>query len=156
LRGHRPVLKRVTRERRVLSTAIGLTISGKIYKRHFARAIDGAGVIVALEHIGRYVGSPWILIWDGAPIHRSRVVQDYLAQHPEIIVERLPPYAPEVNPEEYCHGNVKEHLRNATPNSRHELQAMVDRGFARLRQRPDLLLSFIRHAGLSVNQLWLN
>lgn len=156
MRGCRPVLKRVTKERRVLSTAVGLTISGKIYKRHFAKAIDSAGVIVALEHIGRHVGRPWILIWDGAPIHRSRMVQNYLAQHPEIIVEQLPPYAPEVNPEEYCHGNIKEHLRNATPASRDELQAMVDRGFARLRQRPDLLLSFIRHAGLAVNQLWLN
>jgi hypothetical protein len=30
----------------------------------------------------------------------------------------------------------------------------VDRGFARLRQRPDLILGFFRHAGLSVTQLW--
>ena len=148
------MLKRVTTERRVLSTAVALTLSGKIYKRHFNKPIDGPGVVAALEHIGRQVGGIWILIWDRAPIHRSKVVRNYLAQHPEIIEEQLPPYAPEINPEEYCHGNVKEHLKNATPASREELRAMVDQGFARLRHRPDLLLSFIHQAGLFVNQLW--
>jgi transposase len=102
---------------------------------------------------GRY-GDKWILIWDRAKIHRSGKIQKYLAQHPEIIVEWLPPYAPEINPEEYCHGNVKEHLKNATPETREELRAMVDSGIARLRKRPDLILGFIHHAGLSLKQLW--
>jgi transposase len=30
----------------------------------------------------------------------------------------------------------------------------ADNGFARLRHRPDLIISFIHHAGLSVKQLW--
>jgi hypothetical protein len=37
-RGQRPILSRVTRDRRVLTTAVGLTVSGKIYKRHFEAA----------------------------------------------------------------------------------------------------------------------
>jgi hypothetical protein len=75
---------------------------------------------------------------------------------PEIIVEWLPPYAPEINPEECCHRNVKERVKNATPEMREELRVMVDDGFARLRNRPDSILGFIHHAGLSVKQLWLN
>lgn len=50
-RGERPLLRRVTKERRVLSTAVGLTISGKIFKRHFERAMRGEEVIAALEHL---------------------------------------------------------------------------------------------------------
>jgi hypothetical protein len=38
----------------------------------------------------------------------------------------------------------------------YELLTIVNRGFARLRHRPDLTLSFFRHAGLSVKQLWSN
>jgi transposase len=155
-RGQRPVLRRVTSQRRALSTAIGLTLSGKIYKRHFATAIDSDRVLIALQHIGRRLKGNWIRLWDRAQIHRSNKVKAYLAQHPEIIVEWLPAYAPELNPEEYCHGNVKEQLRNVTPASREELRSMVDGGFARLRKRPDLILGFIHHAGLSVKQLWLN
>lgn len=155
-RGKRPALRRVTLQRRVLSTAVALTLSGKIYKRHFDKAMDSNRVIIALRHIGRRIKGQWILIWDRAKIHRSHKVEAYLAQHPEIMVEWLPAYAPEVNPEEYCHGNVKERVKNATPETREELRALIDGGFARLRKRPDLILGFIHHAGLSVKQLWLN
>ncbi|MDQ3815505.1 MAG: transposase [Armatimonadota bacterium] len=152
-RGHPPVLRRKSL-RRELSSAVGLSLRGKIYKRHFGRPIDGAAIIVALDHIRRQVGGKFILVWDRAPTHRARVVTDYLGQHREISVEWLPAYAPELNPEEYCHGNVKDRIRNSTPQSVSEIQALVDRGFARLRRRPDLLLGFFRHAGLTVNQLW--
>jgi transposase len=155
-RGKRPILRRVTRQRRVFSTAIGLTLSGKIYKRHFDGAINGERVIQALNHGGRHMPGRWILVWDRAPIHRSKKVTVYLAEHPEIVVEWLPPYAPEINPEEFCHGNVKQQIKNATPVDKYELLTIVNRGFARLRHRPDLILSFFRHAGLSVKQLWSN
>ncbi len=73
----------------------------------------------------------------------------------EIIVEPLPKYAPERNPEELCHGNVKRHLKNATPSDTLQVRQLLDRGFARLRRRPDMLLRFIHRAGLVVKQLWL-
>lgn len=153
-KGRRPIVHRVERERRALSTAVSLTLSGKIYKRHFSGSMHSKQVIAALRHLRRHVPGVLILIWDGASIHKSRETKAYLAQHPEIIVEPLPAYAPEVNPEEYCHGNVKQHLKNVTPDAEDELSDLLDREFARLRHRPDLLLNFIHHAGLVVNRLW--
>ena len=155
-RGQRPVVRRVTHERRVLTTAVGLTWSGNIYKRHFAGGMDSHDVITALKHLRRHLPEGFILICDHAPIHTSEETLRYLFEHPEIIVEPLPKYAPELNPEEYCHGNVKTHLANATPTDSAELCQSIDRGFARLRRRPDLLLGFIHAAGLSVKQLFLN
>lgn len=111
-------------------------------------------VIKALKHIHRYLPEGFVLIWDGASIHTSGETKVYLAEHPEIIVEPLPPYAPELNPEEYCHGNVKQRLKNATPGDVTAVIEHLDRGFARLRHRPETLLHFIHHAGLSVRQLW--
>jgi transposase len=95
-----------------------------------------------------------LIIWDRASIHRSRETRAYLKTQAELSVEHLPAYAPELNPEELCHGNVKAHLKNVTPDTTDEVCAMLDRGFARLRRRPDLLYRFIRHAGLVVKQLW--
>ena len=152
-RGKRPILHRVESERRGLSTAVGLSLSGKIYKRHFAGSMKSAQVVDMLKHLQRHLPGPLILIWDRASIHKSRETQKYLNAHPEIREERLPAYAPELNPEERCHGNVKAHLKNATPDTVREITAMLDRGFARLRRRPDLLYQFIRHAGLVVKQL---
>lgn len=147
-------MRRVTKQRRVLSTAVGLTVSGRIYKRHFRQAIAGTDLVVALEHLRRHIGGPFILIWDRAPTHRAGVVRRYLADHPEITIEWLPPYAPEINPEESCHGNVKQHLRNATPANVGEMGRLVDGAFARLRHRRDLILGFFHHAGLTIKQLW--
>ena len=153
-KGKRPVLRRVTSERRGVSTAVGLTLSGRIYKRHFKGGMKSAQAIQALQHLQTHLSGRFVLIWDGAPIHKSRATKDYLAQHPEIMIEPLPPYAPDLNPEEYCHGNVKQNLKNATPAIVVEVRTFLDRGFARLRRRPDMLLNFIHHAGLPVRQLW--
>lgn len=146
---------RVTKDRRALSTAVALTLSGKIYKRHFEGSIKSKNLIETLEHVQRQIPGKIILIWDQARIHLSKITKAYLHEQPEIHVEELPAYAPELNPEEYCHGNVKQHLKNARPASKQEIRSMINRGFARLRRRPDLLLGFFHAAGLSVRQLRL-
>ncbi len=137
------------------STAVGLTLSGEIYKRHFVGGMKSQQVVQALAHMHRHLPEGFILVWDGGKIHKSDETKAYLAAHPDIVVEWLPPYAPELNPEEYCHGNVKKRLKNATPANAREICQLLDRGFARLRRRPDLLLSFFHEAGLAVKQLWL-
>ncbi len=152
----RPIVHRVTRDRRALTTVAALTLSGKIYKRYFDGGMDSDDVLLALEHLRRFMPEGFVLICDQAPIHTSPAVLAYLFDHPEIIVEPLPKYAPELNPEEYCHGNVKAKEANATPADRSEMRQVLDRGFARLRRRPDLLLGLINAAGLPVRQLWLS
>ena len=155
LKGHRPILRRVTKERRAVSTAIGLTIGGKIYQRHFIGGLKSKQIVQTLAHLLAYLPDGFILVWDRGRIHTSKETKAYLARQTTIAVEWLPPYAPELNPEEYCHGNVKKRLKNATPASAEEICGLLDQGFARLRRRHDLLLSFFHEAGLSVNQLWL-
>jgi transposase len=149
--GRTPVLRRVSKRRQV-STAIGLTTSGRICKKHFDNAIHGEDTVAHLEQLRRQVPGAMILIWDRLQAHRSAVVKAFLAEHSEIDVEWLPAYAPELNPEEECHGNVKQGMRNATPETEAEIREQADRGFARLRRRPDLLLNFFLHAGLRVKR----
>lgn len=149
------MFRRVTSDRRALSTAVALTLSGRIYKRHFNGSIKSEQIIEALQHLQRQLPGKIILIWDRARIHISKKVRTHLSDHPEIEVEFLPAYSPELNPEEYCHGNVKQGLKNARPTCKSEIRSMLDRGFARLRHRPDLLLSFFHRAGLPVRKLRL-
>jgi len=152
--GQRPVLRRIEYDRRGVSTAVGLTLGGKIYKRHFAGGMTSQHVVQVLKHFLRYLPQGFVLLWDRASIHKSKETNAFLELHPEIRPEFLPAYAPELNPEEYCHGNVKQRFRNATPANTRQVRRMLDQGFARLRRRPDLLLHFFHAAGLTVNQLW--
>jgi transposase len=153
-KGQPPQLKRITTFRRETSTMVGLTISGQIFKRHFDGSVNAEKLIVGLEHLRRHIQKPIILIWDRSPVHRAKIVTAYLEKHPEIHREHLPGYAPELNPEEYCHGNVKRRLKNAIFYSKSEIRYGLDRGFSRLRKRPDILLGCFQHAGLNLNQLW--
>jgi transposase len=153
-KGETPVLKRHGRFRRETSTMAGLTISGKIYKLHFDGSIDSAKLLVGLEHFRRHIKKPFILIWDQSRTHKSLLVKEYLEKHTDIYVEYLPAYAPELNPEEYCHGNVKRRMKNAIFHSKAEIRSRLNQGFARLRKRSDILLGFFHHAGLELNQLW--
>lgn len=153
-RGRTPVLKRVGKFRRELSTMVGLTISGKIYKRHFPKAIRAKQIVAGLEHFRQQIGRPVIVVWDQSRTHRAKLVKAYVAKQADLYLEELPAYAPQVNPEEYCHGNIKRRLRNLVPNDVAEIRHHLDAGFARLRRRPDQLLAFFHHAGLSLKQLW--
>jgi transposase len=132
----------------------GLTISGKIYKRHFDGSIDTEKLLDGLEHFHQHIQGAIILIWDQSRTHKALLVKAYLEKHPEIHVEYLPSYAPELNPEEYCHGNVKRRMKNAIFHSKIEIRNSLNKGFSRLRKRPDILLGFFHHAGLELNQLW--
>jgi transposase len=95
---------------------------------------------------------PIILLWDGLAAHRSRRMLAYLArERPWLQVERLPAYAPDLNPVEQLWGNVKgRDLANLCPTEILALRRPLRCGFARVRHHPDLAFSFLRHAGLRV------
>ncbi|EMI68196.1 DDE family endonuclease domain protein [Leptospira noguchii str. Bonito] len=43
-----------------------------------------------------------LLVWDNLSVHKSKAVNVFLQQHTKRLrVEFLPPYAPELNPQEY-------------------------------------------------------
>jgi transposase len=64
------------------------------------------------------MGRPLIVVWDRLPAHRAKKGQEFLTAHEEDYqVEWLPPYSPELNPEEPCHGVVKQEMLNALPSS---------------------------------------
>ncbi|MFO0887904.1 MAG: transposase [Isosphaeraceae bacterium] len=95
---------------------------------------------------------PMTVLWDQSKIHeRSSVVKRYLARHPEIVTEDFPGYAPEANPDEGVWGWAKYHrMPNYAPEGTAELRSRLWHELSSLRERPDLLASFIRHAEIPV------
>ena len=78
------------------------------------KAYRGEDVVRFLRHLVRYIAGKLLVLWDGAPIHRSRAVTEYLAQggaH-RIHLEQLPSYAPELNPAEGISNYLKRYPLN--------------------------------------------
>jgi transposase len=91
------------------------------------------------------------LVWDGLPSHKSRDMTAYLRrQRSWLTVERLPGYAPELNPTELVWGNVKgRELANLCADNIDDVEDAVHTGLGRVGRSPTLAYAFLRHAGLS-------
>jgi transposase len=109
------------------------------------RVVDFLGQLVA------QVDAPMVLIWDRLNAHRAYRVQEYLAEHPQLVTEFFPPYAPELNPIEYVWGYLKLNpLANLAFFDLEQLVTTARSHTRSLQRKPDLLRSFLKHSPLSL------
>jgi transposase len=97
-------------------------------------------------------GQQVILLWDGLPSHRSRLMSEFLAkQRHWLEVRRLPAYAPELNPVEGLWANLKgQELANRCETQVQRLAWVAEDGADRVRADRHLLFGFLHHAGLQL------
>lgn len=80
---------------------------------------------------------------------------DYFARHRRLVVEAFPPYAPELNPVDNVWSYVKyNRLPNYAARNLYDLRQRITRELCRLQKRPDLLRSFFKHTGLSLDPIY--
>jgi transposase len=134
-----------------LSAISALSPEGKLYFHSQDHAFNSEDVVACLEHLRREVPGRMVMIWDGAPIHRSHTIREFLIHgaSQRIHLERLPAYAPELNPDEGVWPQLKGvELRHVCgfdlPHLRGELRDAVKR----VRRTPRLLRGFFQGAGL--------
>jgi transposase len=126
--------------------------TGKRFKANMIAAISNTGTLrfrvfderftgpLFLDFLKRLVkdakGRKLMLIVDGHPAHRAKVVRDWAAAHPDLIeLHFLPGYSPELNPAEMLNQDVKTNaLGRRRPLTLTELKTDV-RGFLRSCQR---------------------
>jgi transposase len=92
-----------------------------------------------------------ILVWDRWMVHRS-AARRLLERFPKRIrIEWLPPYAPDLNPDEQVWNRTKySDLANYIPEDVDHLADAVEDSLGRTRSQQTLLRSFFKHAGLSL------
>ena len=115
---------------------------------------DTESLIEVLGELRRFLGGEKAtLLWDGLPTHRSTAMRAWLAtQRFALVVERLPAYAPELNPVEGLWSSLKAvELANLCGPTLAEVIDQAHRGIQRIRRTPHLAYSFLRHTGLSVS-----
>jgi transposase len=132
-------------------SAIGaLTIDGRLIMHIQNTSCKGPDVVRFLQLLLRKVAGKLLVIWDGASIHHSGAVKDFLAAGgaKRIHLERLPGYAPELNPEVRVWNLLKRReLKNLCAADFEQLAAELVRVKERLRHRKTVLRQCIAHAG---------
>lgn len=133
-----------------LSMIAGLTLF-KFHFRIHAGSIRGPQVVDFLKVLQRHLrGRRLLVIWDGAPIHRSRVVSENPATtRGRVRAERLPAYAPELNPVEYLWAHLKEHeIGSLTVREAWQLSHQATAALRRMRRRPRIIRACYAQAEL--------
>lgn len=157
-RGQTPIVRCWDRRDR-LSVIGGITVPpsrerhrlSAVFRIH-ARNIKTPQATEFLRVLDRHTRGPLILVQDRLNVHKA-ATKRWLAGRPpdapRVMVEWLPPYAPELNPAEqlWNHGKGVD-LANLAPLNSRELRGHVRRSLIRQRHRPNLLASCFDHAGL--------
>jgi len=78
-------------------------------------------------------------------------VKEFLSGKGCVHLERLPPYAPELNPDEGVWQHLKKvELRNLCCRDLNHLHSELALAIGRLRQKPNIIQSFFAHAKLAI------
>jgi transposase len=133
-----------------LSAISAITPAGELYLEVQGRAIKGPDVVRFLEGLLDQIPGKLLVIWDGLPAHRGQAVKDFLASGAaqRIWIERLPAYAPELNPDEGVWRYLKRvELRNLVCHSLDHLREELEGAVERLKRKPDVIRGCIGQPG---------
>jgi transposase len=157
LRGRTPQMRQRTRHHRRVSAIGALAISpqrrrlGWYLHFHLDRSISQDQVLDFLRDLLRHLAGPLIVVWDRLASHRSRLLRRWLRRCRRLHLEYLPPYAPELNPNEYGWAHLKTNsVANYCPPDVQRLHARVACGSRDVASRQPLLRSFVRHTHLPI------
>jgi transposase len=91
------------------------------------------------------------LIVDNLRVHKAKAVNEWLAQrHDKIELFFLPPYSPELNPDEYLNNTVKGRLRNQPSASTHsELHSQLTKVMRSAQKTPVLIRNLFKHPAVA-------
>lgn len=153
LKGVTPVIQSAGSWKKLTLIATIITTSKGARSRLFLRSIVGAAngerILRYLTDLKREMcGRKLLLIWDGLPAHRARNVQTWVREnHSWLRVERLPAYAPELNPVEYFWSSLKRRKLGNLGGDFAKLGAAIHRCRRSMNDRK-LLRGFLKASGL--------
>jgi DDE superfamily endonuclease len=158
-RGTTPILRhRVAWKRASMAAALGYHPDGTKARLCFhlqPDSYDTDSLIGVLEQLaGFYAGQQVVLLWDGLSSHWSYKMRAHLdTQRAWLRVERLPAYAPELNPVEYLWANLKgAELANFAGDTVAEVADQAQHGIQRVCDRDRLVVGFLAHTGLRLDE----
>jgi transposase len=154
-RGKTPVLKINGSHHDRVSITAALTISPRrgrlgLYWRSYPKEfVNSQRTADFLRYLLSHLRGAVTVVWDGGPMHKGDAIRQVLHDYPRLRLERLPPYAPELNPIEYLWDHLKYgKLPNFAPDDVFQLDSILRRHITRAKRDPNRLQGFYNHSKL--------
>ena len=147
-RGRTPTLTCFGRHRDKVSTIAAISVAprrrrvGLYWRTDPEHYIDAAGVVAFLRDLLGHLRGRVIVVWDGGSNHKGPLIREFLSRYPRLHLERLPGYAPDLNPVELVWSYLKYGLlANFVPRHVTHLDRVVTGHLGEVRSRPALIES---------------
>ena len=151
-RGRTPILRvKLTHDH--LAAISGITLDGRLFLQIREPNDDRAAVVGFLRVLLRKIPGKLLVIWDGSPIHKGQPIKDFLKRGAakRLQLERLPGYAPDLNPDEGIWTYLKRvELGNVCCTDLADLRTHLIRARERLRHKREVIRACSRQCGYLV------
>lgn len=146
VKGQTPVV-RTSGSRHKLNMISAITAKGTMRFMTVKGNLTTDRFIEFLERLIKNQGKPVFLIVDGHPVHRSPLVKKFVdGTDGKLRLYCLPPYSPELNPDEQVWNQLKNHnLGKMTIQNLDDLTKKVQAKLRSIQRTPSLIKSFFEH-----------
>ncbi|WP_312635728.1 IS630 family transposase [Streptomyces noursei] len=154
-KGHTPIVRR-TGNRFSVNAMSAISTKGRMHFMVFSETLDADVMCRFLERLVGQFDRKIHLVVDGHSAHRSKTVRTWLADHTDAIeLHFLPPYSPELNPDELVNADLKHSLpKGHRARNQAELAAETRRFFRRRQRQPHIVRGYFRgpHVRYTLNE----
>lgn len=143
LKGHTPVVAS-SGQRQSINVISAVNAAGAFWAATYTGKLDAETFVLFLRHFMKGRRTKIFLVVDGHPAHKANVVKEYVAQtQGRLELHFLPPYAPDLNPDEFVWNYMKNTGVSKKPLKKNEsLRARVEQDLADISRDEILVASF--------------
>ena len=145
LKGQTPVV-RTTGQRQKVSAISAVSAQGAFWSQVYTGMLNGGRFVEFLRDFMKGRREKVFLVVDGHPAHKANVVKEFIRElQGRLELHFLPPYAPDLNPDEFVWHYVKRNGLSKKPLRENEsLRERVETDLAGVKKNPPLLRSLFR------------
>ncbi len=144
VKGRTPIVK-TTGARFSLNMISAITSKGNMKFMTHKGKVNASVFCEFLKRFMHNITNPIFLIMDGHPVHRSLKVKQFVqAMKGNLRIFYLPPYSPELNPDEFVWSNVKGKVGRSSIKGPDDFQIKVRKHLSSLQKKPMKISAFFQ------------
>ena len=131
-------------QRQKVNAVSAVSPTGEFKYQLYTCRMNATFFVKVLKTMVKGMQRPCFFVVDGHPSHKARIVRDYIASTKgKVELHFIPPYAPDLNPDEFVWNQIKTHGLSKRPLRKNQsLYERVKSDLSAIKKQPHLVRSF--------------